>query len=252
LQSGVLWATDISFLNDAEELSFARGELFTRLRSERLAADPSGEGGSTVGARTTLAYIDRAVQLLDSEAPTRLYVACLCANSDLLSQWRGYAFEDGFALGLETAALGVGVACPAGGIARLRNVSYGLDETTEIDHLVNVLTRATNSAEIELVVRSIVGKVAYPMLASIKHPAFREECESRLILNDEDGSLQPEFRIGTFGVIPYVSLDVRALLREVIVGPGRHQDVKLRGVRRLLDSTGHLDVTTRVSAAPLR
>src|SRR5207249_1162651 len=95
------------------------------------------------------------------------------------------------------------------------------------------------------------GRLVIPALAATKHPAFAEEREWRLLIVDDQPIVQ--FRVGSLGLIPYVVFKLAAnSVVEVIVGPGSHADVRLQGVKRLLESVGLGEVPVRPSAAPYR
>src|SRR5689334_21519075 len=111
LESSSLWATDIEFLYDAQELQFGRSELCVALeaQAERIYPSNATSVGSPEYSRATT--IHSAVQYLRqgnaNEAVTseRVYATCFCAQSDLLSQWRGYSAGGGYAIGFRSKAL---------------------------------------------------------------------------------------------------------------------------------------------------
>ncbi|WP_331747646.1 DUF2971 domain-containing protein (plasmid) [Streptomyces sp. NBC_00853] len=73
-------------------------------------------------------------------------------------------------------------------------------------------------------------------LTMIKNPAFKEECEWRLMIPREEMGDGVKFRVGPVGVTPY--LEVKFPLNavtEVIVGPGQHHAERMNGTRQLLD-----------------
>jgi len=95
--------------------------------------------------------------------------------------------------------------------------------------------------------------LAVPALASIKHEAFAEEREWRL-LTTEPGTRPTGFRSTSLGLVLYIELPVnlREALHEIIVGPGNHSDVRILGVARLLQHLGLHSVSVRSSSAPYR
>ncbi|MFC3124339.1 DUF2971 domain-containing protein [Pseudoroseomonas globiformis] len=103
LNSGSLWSTHVSCLNDAGEMNYASSLLFDALRrQERNAADSSTEA-------QFLQFVlsgDSSGSALGSN----VFVACLTEKDDDLSQWRGYAGgEGGYAIGFNTDWLMFGV-----------------------------------------------------------------------------------------------------------------------------------------------
>jgi hypothetical protein len=96
--------------------------------------------------------------------------------------------------------------------------------------------------------------LAMPALAAIKHEAFAEEREWRLLVAKIGGAPSEKFRVTALGLVPYVELpvDLRAALHEIVVGPGNHSDVRTLGVARILQYLGLRDVSIRASSAPYR
>jgi hypothetical protein len=66
--------------------------------------------------------------------------------------------------------------------------------------------------------------------------------------------LKESFRVGSYGIIPYVELplDLHKAIHEVVVGPGKHSDVRMTGIARLFHSLGLGNVNVRISSAPFR
>jgi len=91
LESQKVWATDARFLNDSTELVYAEEVI-----SSVLSADWDHYRGEAV--RTLLS---RGQHALDGADPfvTGVHVVCFCEQGDLLSQWRGYGGQGGYALG---------------------------------------------------------------------------------------------------------------------------------------------------------
>ncbi|WP_133984155.1 hypothetical protein [Rhodococcus sp. IEGM 1351] len=92
-----------------------------------------------------------------------------------------------------------------------------------------------------------------PELAFMKDHAFSDEREWRvLIINIADRTLK--FRPdGTLGVIPYVDITFPVnAIREVIVGPGPHKELRKQAVEQLLAENKYTDTTVRTSEVPYR
>jgi hypothetical protein len=90
----------------------------------------------------------------------------------------------------------------------------------------------------------------------VKHPSFSEEKEWRLLLESatKDTELEPDFRPGGLGVVPYIKVSLpNDALEEVRVGPGAHPEERKRGVEMLLEKL-RLDRSVKVEAseAPYR
>ena len=101
VQSNSLWASNAVFLNDASELIYLQNvvpavieELRTRYTDRH--------------ALSFITSFESWVPIVTS-GPGNMaepYVACFCADGDLLSQWRGYTpVGRGFAIGFRTTSL---------------------------------------------------------------------------------------------------------------------------------------------------
>jgi hypothetical protein len=258
LETSTLWATDATFLNDAQELQFGRRDLCSALlaRAQELVSDIQDQYGPESSRASIIQF---AVRYLMSEYDVArpvmnspVYVTCFCEEGDLLSQWRGYSSGGGFAVGLATQAL--------------LDVSLEREEEdpTRGDLYKSLHTKLVRiqygDAAIRPVIDQIVADIApklkahsategwyyamwniVPALARIKHGAFAEEREWRLIALD-DTSKAANFRAGPYGLIPFIALkaNLQDALKEVVIGPGVHSDLRALATHRLLD---HLDLT---------
>jgi hypothetical protein len=217
------------------------------------------------------------------------YVACFCEDGDLLSQWRGYGPLGGFAIGFHRsslAALQPGVADPPGWIdaipeefaaaqpaadppgwieaiseelgsdpkpLRLVKVSYGEEAIQPV--IEDVLQRVAPEPQKH---SGLIGffrakTIVLPALATIKHAAFSEEREWRIIEMGSTGVDAVLFRTGLLGVIPYVQLPLpKTAITEIVIGPGQNPELRKRGVKRLLTEQGYSGVTVRGSETPFR
>jgi hypothetical protein len=259
VQSQTLRATNAEFLNDAQELQFGRPQVLEALLKQ---ADELSPDSGAFDANTSRATIMRsaAYELTPGGNDARrqyhfVYVACFCEAGDLLSQWRSYGAPGGYAVGLRTS--------------RLRLVRPAEEEardtvSEEIEQAATLVQVRYGDAAVEEAVTSVLQTVApeptgHPgvlgfhraqsvvALARIKHAAFSEEREWRLVV--VSGPTKPSFRVGPLGVTPYISLwyPVDAIV-EVVVGPGPEQRLRAQGVERLVGE----EVTVRSSNAPFR
>jgi hypothetical protein len=90
LEKKQLRATDVEFLNDTSEATFARHKLDELLAMETKARFPRPEA---------LKVFQVAWRSIIKDPP-RLFVACFCINGDPLSQWRGYG-RGGYSIGFD-------------------------------------------------------------------------------------------------------------------------------------------------------
>ena len=105
------------------------------------------------------------------------FVTSFCTDGDLLSQWSGYAFARGFAVGLDSGVL-ASKAIAEG--AALAEVTY--DRTRQVEQLANVATSILRDNPTFTAHQLSTTSDAVMMLIalSFKDVAFHEENEWRL------------------------------------------------------------------------
>src|SRR5207302_7163681 len=100
IESGEIWATQVSCLNDESELRYAVRLLRQALHDRRAAATPTPD-------EEYLYDRIEAELSVDTTASSEWFVACFSQVDDDLSQWRAYGGgEGGYAIGLLSSALG--------------------------------------------------------------------------------------------------------------------------------------------------
>jgi hypothetical protein len=276
LEAGSLWATDAEFLNDAQELQFGRSELCDalRARAESLYSSnrPEDYGSPEYSRASVVHSAVRYLETGDVNVPIRterMYVACFCAHDDLLSQWRGYAGGGGYAIGLRSEVfVNWPPVQPQYLVVQqpenlettpqfrpvLVQVQYGdAAIASMIDHVVReIAPRPTGHPGVQGWTQAVT--LALPALAGIKHSAFAEEQEWRLLVSSMEAQRGESFRVGQYGLIPYIEipLNLPDAVHDIVVGPGGHSDLHVTGVARLLHGLGLHEVHVRVSSAPFR
>jgi hypothetical protein len=178
-----IWATDVRYMNDASELSYA-AELITEVTTEVF------EAVSKPTFRDALPTGDGAGSVFEMGL-VRPFAACFCEHPDLLSQWRGYRADDtGYAVGLDLRQIASLGDLPPN--TYLRKVVYGPDEQRgEVRKVAETWLAACESimASRRLDPSDLL---PYPALWALqraltehhlcfKHPGFQEEQEWRLI-----------------------------------------------------------------------
>ena len=272
--SAMLRASDVRYMNDSGELRFGADLLADALRGDA-AARPDGMGEVFVELADRLSQ-----ELFDPDARhLRAFAACFCADGDLLSQWRGYAGGvGGYAIGfpieiLESRAWAV-LPRPPQMAYSVRTpavpVRYGREQamvaiSQYIEELRTgwgpeatsgwVITDSTGRPHIEWMMGS-----CYRQVAQLKHQAFEEEREYRMIHAGGDGHVVST-RARAAGLVPYVNFAVNLpkdgkrpdeTLAEVVVGPGADQDGQVAAVRDFLLAKGYGRVPVRTSKATYR
>jgi Protein of unknown function (DUF2971) len=150
-----------------------------------------------------------------------VYVASFCEGGDLLSQWRAYGRSAGYSIGFATEYWDY----QHNGPARLRKILYRFEEQQaliaellrltykEIDHY---LKKYDESVLIDRYVSRLVSylrTVLMEVMPCLKHPAFEEEREWRLIVRQareywkgHGPTHEVHFRQGALGVVPFIKL----------------------------------------------
>src|SRR5215216_3035907 len=163
-----LWASDCQFLNDGSELSYARDIFFAEL--QKLGTPRIEEEGYVPPGRSLQNF--------------RMFITCFCEDGDLLSQWRGYGADQGYALGFDTEtlqafnssetlqALSPNVLIP---FCEIIPVQYGIANPTE--YFAQELKWASRRSGHPGVAEWHNSERLLPRLACVKHPGFAEERE---------------------------------------------------------------------------
>jgi hypothetical protein len=267
LASKGIWATDIAFLNDAHEFSHGLEVLMNFLRKAtglRVGAD--GEPAFT-SLRHGFTEMAAGFTLDILQKHTRCFVACFCEKPDVLSQWRGYGRDSGFALGFDGAALRsyLSVSCNL----PLVPVVYGLEDQeanvqSRIDALLPDLDEARFKAMTDEDISNLLDdsederrRSLFPLCIQFKNSAFEAEEEWRIGILQARASSSIQFRSGPLGLTPYVNVRLaeKALpLKTVVVGPGPHAELRQSALELLLTKFGYesTNVEVQPSAIPFR
>lgn len=263
------WASDARFLNDATEISYG-------LEVADEAVDNAARSGrwepSTSHFLMRVMASDGANLTGFLRARSEVYVACLCEEGDLLSQWRSYAGRDtagGYALQFRHRTPWTGWIDHLGRkTLRLQRVLYDRgDQLAAFSGLIELLAPVYDvdhsERRMEAVTRNLVDGIL-ELATLCKHPSFREEREWRIVYersSDED-PLEIRHRISRGLFIPYVALELPAAVGamaghlpivEVRCGPSLEPGLKQDGVKRLLRSSEtYKDVKVSGTDSPVR
>lgn len=255
LSSEAVWASQVQYLNDGQELTLCLDLTGRWLRSQ---PDFQGDGRRSRLLRAMEGWLER-VGLVD------VYVASFTEEGDLLSQWRGYCRPgDAFSIGIPSTHL-VAAAYP---FWRLLRCVYEQAEqfaliAAHVEEHVERLEQARRDFPDEDESKRL-DSVAFIFLIellqlapAIKHWEFREEREWRLVSPRliEYPSTRVMFRRGRHTLIPYYEYPLTGLHDvdlEVIVGPTQHPDLSINAVLSLLKHKGYRSGARRSSKVPFR
>jgi hypothetical protein len=263
LSTRKLWATDVHFLNDEQETTYAQGLFRDAVEAmSNPVLDPLHRlHGDEHAIHTFSRYKEYVVNELNLPR-FGIYVTCFCESGDLLSQWRGYGSDHGYSVEFNSGTLvnsfdGLETYPPATGLYR---VLYGNDAAKAI--LPNALD-AVSAFNLNHpgVKAEYAALVLSSMLATVKHPGFAEEREWRMVASwggiapghmADDRRAPLRFRATPMAIVPYLALPLLTdAIKAVRVGPGRYGDIRVTGVRKLLEALG-LDASIVRSDVPLR
>ncbi len=231
-----LWASDCRFLNDGTEIIYAQKIFFDEVQKLDLAP---------------YRYLSGRCKLPGASlSQFRMFLTCFCEEGDLLSQWRGYGMDQGYALGFDMKqleSLKIGEICP---------VQYGISNPAEYfsKELASVKEPTAHPAVEEFHASMWI----MPRLARIKNPSFCEEREWRLLIQypkyETPVKIETiQFRESSMGPIPYLPVSFPPeSLRQVIIGPGNHIETRQEAVCYMLSHFGYSDIVIKKSKIPLR
>jgi hypothetical protein len=258
LSSFTLWASSSQYLNDATEVAYST-ELIAEIAND-------------LRAKTTdwfeKQFLAHAIQMNSAiDFKRQLFICSLSEKDDLLSQWRAYgkpgnAYSIGFNSGILTNLLKEHHVLLApclyerdAQVLRARELiatafrefcAEGfVEKDAQTSPLSPKLTQAMTNVHLAFVQAA----------ALIKHPAFYEEREWRLI---RIGPLTKfEFRAGGSYLIPYIELPIasglaRGLLKEVVIGPSPHPILDKTALEWFLNEQGADGTSVRSSKVPFR
>lgn len=243
IESGNIWATHVSRLNDSSE--YHHGIKFV-----------------TDYVRDNMPHSPQPLveKVLSEFKRVDTYIACYSTKHDLLSQWRSYSgVRVGYCLGFATEEM----ATPDEKMPLLEPVIYkdGMAKTVlaRLLHKVDKFLNTNDFGEVEVgYLLGMIEATLNTLACMIKHHKFEEENEFRQFYQPGATSLklEPYFRNGRFGLTPYVKIrfleDKRLPLSSVTVGPCQDVEAEVNALTALLAKYGYSDVEVRASEIPLR
>jgi len=244
LSQRVLRATDTGFLNDWKEVVYVAEPLIPRL-SELVgeAVEYDAEHDPLQKTRTRMAESARdAIKRftrLDDDMPEpnpgqyvdgATYVACLTENHDQLGQWRGYG-QTGYSIGFTKGGL-------EKVSANLQKIAYGDAQRDSIcDEILEYLQTRPSRGHPGTHGYYDAVNFCMPRLATVKHDAFKQEEEWRLIVSKYGVGTPAEVRVRPSPrLTPYIELAFEtSCVAEIVIGPGGDSNSE-RAVRAALRS----------------
>ena len=274
VETGHLWATHIAYMNDASELSYGASVL-TDETTRRLRASPSS---------TARMFLERAALVFTNDLFQDFYVTCFCEAGDLLSQWRGYGANNGYAIGFHHGILRTACSAAVMGSDGPIRIPYELVQVTyDVREQAQLIAAILDEAERialgcvttdgvvvpEDVVPRVLSAIAPSVVrafATMKNPVFSAEKEWRLIYSSgpldrflDAGAVT--FRVADAHLVPYLNVNVcgagtplgRLPIESVVVGPTATPTLARQAAIALLRQTGYSSSSNVTSSTiPLR
>nr|WP_050871314.1 DUF2971 domain-containing protein [Enterobacter kobei] len=206
--------------------------------------------------------------LIENERSRHVYSISFCRGVDKLSQWRGYGSSQGVSIEFNEKELINGLEKDGMNLKHGDVIYTAEDSTVEVNEKItdffNKMTKAVqqnNKVGDFTFAESFLTFFGLSLLVEsnvpfFKNAGFSEENEFRLVLTKNSKAPKVKFRVGTYGVIPYLNLkmkdDKKLPIKKVVIGPAKDKDLIHLGVRMLLDANDYKDVPIEFSSVPYR
>jgi hypothetical protein len=247
VEKGCIWASNVSYLNDREELKHGlRGatKALKRVLNDSLYDD---------WANSLKAVVK---EITEGRMPNT-YAACFCQRSDVLSQWRGYGGSDQpVAVTFKRKELEDLFASHK---AKLYPVVKAKKQIT--DHLLENLNELT---VFEYGAGTFSGpekhQRAYHMLSRLlprfKNIGFQDERKWRFVVQHETVRDLVCFRPVGNVIVPYIKLGPgegsHLPIESIRIGPGRDMELTKHSVELFLKAKGYSDTRVFMTKVPFR
>jgi len=238
-------ATNIFYMNDSEEL---RGGL--RLFENKLEELASTHEIYSQALREIRSWFLGEGQGLSLERTVQIYACCFSEKKDVLSQWRAYCPEGGFAVGfrrskVEALVKGEDLAlsrCLYRRDEQLARINAILDdiraEALQSDEAVGSQPNVAQDSRYFEIIDAHMFEIIRTA-ATFKHIGFHEEAEWRVMTTlqraERPGELKSRVRKGR--LVPYREISLNGSMWEdahIVVAPGAPRELVLEAARRLL------------------
>lgn len=250
VQSGSLWASNASFLNDRAELQHALSA--SKRAIEKLTSQKA------MGEWERL--LTRVFAELENGQIPDTYVACFCRNDDNLSQWRGYGGAvQGVSVTFDRPKLAARLKPEQASFFEVRYSKFSTatklsaaltSELRDIADLDEIVGEASESDRLQ----DLRGRVS-ALLPRFKHLGFEDEKEWRFAIQRTVAPQDLCFRVSNNKLVPYIDIGkakAKLPIISVRVGPGPDQALTAQSVQVFLSARGYDNVDVEVSDIPFR
>jgi len=264
-ESASIWGTNILYLNDASEFSYAKALLSNEIENF-CEANPDFKKETSWGYYF-FEFLEKNINKLLPSEHFSSYVCSFSEVSDLLSQWRGYCKNgSGYSLGFALSSL---QSCVRRARFDIKQCIYDVRKQTDAigellrkasDRFVLEVGRAGENwdAKSKYIAADIL--VEFIQLAPfLKHPKFEEEREWRIVANLKTDYVksQIKFRPGSTMIVPYIEIPLpieagSLVIDEVFIGPTSDRELSTASVALLLKSRNVTCSRVNCSTIPYR
>lgn len=256
-----LWATESNYLNDPSEVSFA-GTALVSLLNARIELGVSEVERDAAKAAIVLleqSYLDPNTP--DQYREDRVFITSFSRSDQSLTLWRAYGGRNGFSVGFDEGRLGewIGQGDPTSadrdGLmaeeierldaldanfhldARVQDVTYGASQVEPVfDDVMRMALEHLSPHLQEPRLREILKQ-----LTEIKHEAFEDEREARLVLQAQGHhAADPSIRVAANGaLVAYRKLVFPfEAVRSITIAPGANVSQTRHAIGSLLTRGG--------------
>ncbi len=243
-QSKNLWASEIRYLNDTDEIKILSKHIAAEVLHRKETGAPQ-----VLLLEQFLDWLQRRV----SDGPM-VFVGSFTEKGNLLSQWRGYcSYGMGVSIGFEPSLLTDAANDASFAVGRC---IYKADDhkllagqvVESILKLSETHVSPENSIEHQshYSLFSVIESDLLKLSALIKSSSFAEECEWRLISPVFSNYVEApiRYRPGSSALVPYLELPLPVssngaiAIRQTVVGPTSTPGLSIRSVSRFLSKQG--------------
>jgi len=269
LKDQTLWATHFRYLNDKTELELFKKMLLDALRNKQV----SHKSHNKIDFDRFKEYIETVSGLVFDEKSRNLCDIFLCSfcfhdsrskDIGLLSQWRGYGKDGGYAIGFDYNYLNDLKEAERKkynfDFASLDSVTYwdGKNIPEEQKENIDFIFTSYMNGHINGRIRE-ASKRYLRCMSHLKHGSFNEENECRLAFGfSPSTSKEIKYRNYRGTLIPYIELfkkeegDIRNLpIGKIIIGPSPDADLRKKAIELLL-FTKKIIADVVISSIPYR
>ncbi|MFZ3017100.1 MAG: DUF2971 domain-containing protein [Gallionella sp.] len=283
-----IWSTAYYCANDEQELAAGKGVLTGIFRQETFELEKKKDKRirTFLGRGVDpLEYADKFENSVTSMALNALcaYITCFCRpttkedfHHGLLSQWRGYGLDGGYALQFSRKKLQAALQPESLYTYELKDVHYSPDNELKVkllgfkssfigafhqhlDQLAAPLDSSMRSWQSPL--PKLLGGPLESLLDYLvytKNQHFAEEKECRMCAIQPTSSENAQLPVCYFNrsglLVPYIStppkdLDLLDCVEWIIIGPGPRIEARFKSINQLIRQSGK-DIQVRVSHIP--